>query len=463
MYILRRRMGRLGSLRLTRPGPRALVVTTVVFAALVLTGCVVFQSPPTATQQDVIGPVRITATICASEPDSGSPSHPGCPRFGNSSEQANAGGGTPTGQVLLGFSVPVGSASPTNFSSVAGESLSFTRSPSYEQQLTSLVPPPSGQVWVGYISAPYTLDPGPDGAPAKQSTVTVDFGLPRPASGWPFPGPFAVRPVVGARSVSSSLPADRPVSCGDSPFGGGFGSSTDCIDDPDQSTTQTNIRVATADLGITKQRTSVLPGRTGPVHFTARWASQFRRNAHFTLSASTSVPGGSATPTPSTLDPTVSGGTPVSVSLHVPAGTRPGRYTVTLRARLANGQTRTGTARVDVPDVYRPVLSALAIQPKSFAAYSGPVTTAASRGTTISFRLSKRAHVNFVVKRVVAGGLEPVGSFSFKGQPGVNSFHFTGYVNGSALTPGKYRLGAKPTDSAGRKGATHYKRFIVVK
>jgi hypothetical protein len=52
--------------------------------------------------------------------------------------------------------------------------------------------------------------------------------------------------------------------------------------------------------------------------------------------------------TPSSLLPTTDSAAVASVSVGIPTGAKPGKYDVTLTARLANGQTRAGTGTLTV-------------------------------------------------------------------------------------------------------------------
>ena len=87
--------------------------------AVVLSGCVVFIGPITAPQQDVIGAMRVTFSICASEvPESPDAmentmdSHDGCPDHGNSGSGPGDTTSNDDYQLFLGFRVPVGTKGP---------------------------------------------------------------------------------------------------------------------------------------------------------------------------------------------------------------------------------------------------------------------------------------------------------------------------------------------------------------
>lgn len=453
---------------------RLLLAIASLGAAAFLSGCVVFVAPPTAGQQDVIGKVRSQFTVCVSGanddppggPNTGNePDHPGCPDFGNSSASPSS---NQDGQLLLGFRVPAGADPPATFHSSAGEALTMTRSPSYEAQLQSLVPPPAGQQWVGYISNVYHYDGGADETPAKQASFAVDFGLPPASGGQPFTGPFGIRPVVGVRRVndtdpSSSNPSSRPVSCGDRVFGGDDFPSTVCIDSPDKATTATNINVPTRDLAVVGSRVRVDPGHTATVPFTAKLAGD-APGQPFSLAAATNLHGAVASASRGLFTPGANSKTSLAADVRVPHRAAAGVYLVALRARLANGQERLGFAALRVRDKIDPVLRRLGVHPSTFAPFPDTSSIARRRGARVSYRLSEPATVTFRVQRRVRGRYRTLkGSFRHKSKRGVNRFRFTGYIRHRRLRPGRYRLVGVPVDRAKNKGRAVRARFRIVR
>ena len=458
---------------------RRFAVGAVLLGTLALAGCIVFIGPITIVQQDVIGKVRVSFTVCASgDPDASSmETHGGCPDRGNQDTYAESG----SRQVLIAFRVPEGTTPPTAFtgSVSTGASLAFSRSPTYEAELTTLVPPPAGQVWVGYISAQYEYDNGADGTPAQSMNVSLDFELPRPGDGTPFAGPFQVRPVVGGRTVGTGFPSSRRVNCGEfGAFGGE--TATVCIDSPSPSTTGTNLTAATRDLGIAGTPAAGDPGARATVPFTARYAGSSDPAASFALSAATSLPGAGATPSRATLAPASDSTNAVEVAVDVPRNAAAGTYAVTLTGRLANGQQRSGTALLTVRDRAAPGASGLALRPSTFTPLADASSIVAAR-TRVSYRLNEPASVRFTVQRALPGrraGRRCVrqrrsnrrarrctryvavrGSFRHAGRQGANSFRFTGYVGGRRLRRGTYRLNGVPTDAAGNRGRAVRARF----
>ena len=79
-----------------------------------------------------------------------------------------------------------------------------------------------------------------------------------------------------------------------------------------------------------------------------RYAGSATPAADFRLSATSDLPGATVAVTPATLVPATDSANPVSVAVGIPAGAKPGKYDVTLTARLANGQARAGTGTLTV-------------------------------------------------------------------------------------------------------------------
>jgi hypothetical protein len=81
------------------------------------------------------------------------------------------------------------------------------------------------------------------------------------------------------------------------------------------------------------------------------------------------------------------------------------------------------------------------------------------RGTKLRYRLTRAGLVRFTVFRL-APSCERVGSFLRKGRRGLNEAWFAGRVNGRPLSPGTYKIVARPLGRA--RGATESDRFVVV-
>ena len=127
--------------------------------------------------------------------------------------------------------------------------------------------------------------------------------------------------------------------------------TTLCSDSPAEASLATTLSKTTRDLGIQDGGAvgSTVATGTVSVPFVAVWSgSALAAGQPFTFNASTTVPGGTAIPTPPTLEPPTNSSTPINVAVGVPEGTAPGDYGVTLTASIAGGQTRTGTGTVTV-------------------------------------------------------------------------------------------------------------------
>ena len=123
------------------------------------------------------------------------------------------------------------------------------------------------------------------------------------------------------------------------------------------------------------------------------------------------------------------------------------------------------------PDLTEPVIRGLAVSPRSFLAARSGDSIAAAAGTRVSYRLSEPAVTRFRVMRAARGRrvanrcvaptrrnrrarpctryLALRGAFRHTGLTGPNSFRFTGRLARKKLPPGRYRLEATATDTAG--------------
>jgi hypothetical protein len=440
-------------------------------AALALSGCVVFTGGVSGVQQDLIGKLRLTLTICASGRDDGpqppppdeTEDHPGCPDAGDSGQFADDG----TGQVMLGFRVPTGTGVPSTIAATpapappASGPLTFRRNASYASELQRAFPAAAGFQWVGYMSDPYAFSDGADDVPAQSAQVTVDLTLPRGADGGPFIGPFRVRPVVGARAVDADQPASRPVFCGNPdllPVG------IVCVDSPATASIPSSLQFATRDFGIVAGKATASPGQSLTLPFDARLVGALPAGTTFTIAASTSLPGVQAKPSVASLAPAPNSNTRITVPVSIPKTAGPGVYDFTLTARLPNGQARAAVAKLTVRDRQNPVLSGLKVRPKRVRPGFRVPAVAAARGARVSYSLNEPAAVRVAVQRCAkrprqGRGKRCVryatlrGAFTRASTAGTNGFRFTGFLRGRRLRAGAYRLTATPTDAAGNRGA----------
>lgn len=273
-------------------------------------GCVVFNGG-VAGQPEIIGDFRVGYTICAS----GSPM---CEFPGNTNTLATSA----TGQGLVGFRVPVDVVPAATATSNGPEALAFTQSPSYAAELERLAPAPPGSRWVGYISAAisYSTTGGP-----QRINLEIFSKLPQGADGSPFASPVAADLRVGARQVTPSAPASRPVSCGPSltsVFDDDPGTGTAgviCVDD------ETHFTNHLRDLGILAAgaHASGQAGTLAILPYTLRYAGNAVPGADYALTAASTLPGATLAVTPGSLLPAPDSDSQALVAVGIPAGARP--------------------------------------------------------------------------------------------------------------------------------------------
>jgi hypothetical protein len=309
-------------------------VAAVVLLPL-LSGCVIIRAFTLGPQEAVIGDFPVTFEVCAS-------GSAGCPA--ETDDPAVTG----TFQVLLAVKAPDAATIPSSLVSTAPAGVTFTSNPSYAAEVQRFFPAEPGARWLGFISQP--IDYATNGGP-QSFALRVPYGLQRGADGGPFSGPLKGAFLVGARSVSPAGPATRPVACGDSPAlhdelpppQSGDDVWIICVD------YSAGFTAATRDLGVLDGATASGPaGDVETLPFRVRFAGIATAAADFRLSATTELPGAAIGVTPDTFVPATDGTDTAVVAVGIPAGARPGTYGVTLRARLANGQTRSGTGRLIV-------------------------------------------------------------------------------------------------------------------
>jgi hypothetical protein len=123
----------------------------------------------------------------------------------------------------------------------------------------------------------------------------------------------------------------------------------------------------------------------------------------------------------------------------------------TSAGRATGPSWRPGCSHCAGPTATHPELSKKVFMP----ATKGPSIGGAKAGpgTTISFRLSLPAVTTFSVLKAAGGSLKRVpGSFTFRGDTGLNRFRFTGRIGGHTLRPGKYQLVGQARDLVGNPG-----------
>ena len=137
------------------------------------------------------------------------------------------------------------------------------------------------------------------------------------------------------------------------------------------------------------------------------------------------------------------------------------------------------------PSLGPPALSRLALRPRRFRAARRGASVSTGVGTRVSYRLSEAAGVRFRIERVRLGRrvhgrcrrstkrnrghrrctryVRLRGSFTHQGGQGRNRFRFRGRLRHRRLRPGRYRLSARATDSAGRRSRLKRARFRIVR
>jgi hypothetical protein len=329
-----------------------------------MSGCVLLKSN-TSSQLNTIGNVQITSVICAGDSNSNntgySPADTSCQgstKGGNYPGDATNG----TYQISLAYRVSNLVTGPASFTSTntsnppttpCGSGVTFNQSAGLASAIQALSPAGSGKKWIAYYSTTQTYNT----ANCQYLTVSPQFTLGQVFNVVPFPNSFPYRVIVGFRQVNDSQAGNtssRAATCGSSitssySDGVDFDSSGSvdmtgiCADDPTAATISgTDLSQATRDLGV-------IPNGSGSGHAggsgTSPWTLSYKGAAlpsgNFNLSATTTIPGGTATPASSTYTPTADTDTPMNVNVTAPAGTTPGTYTVQLVATLSTDPTQT--------------------------------------------------------------------------------------------------------------------------
>jgi hypothetical protein len=351
-------------------------------------------------------------------------------------------------QFFAAFLVPDSAIAPATASAhlpsgFDASTATLTRKPSLDETLEQTRPAPAGQRWVGYISPALGEAAQPEEEPSDVAaglaraakadalpaaggsgdwTVAADFRFPRGDGGLPSPSSFGHAVVGGVRmaypeaiydgvdpsglhsaeeSFGLQLLDTRPVDCQEYrafPYLQAYGQSLDGLDEDESGLplipttacgrTSTGDTLALKDLRGSGATASVAPGQTATVPFTLRYVGD--AGPTFALTATTAVPGASATPAPTSLTPAAAGFQDASVAVAVPAGTAPGPYTVTLSATVA-GQTRTAQGTIDV--TAPPATSSGAGSGDASVAAAGTKATTKPRSRMLEFRGFDRSGV----------------------------------------------------------------------
>lgn len=326
----------------------ALPLAALVALGIVISGCAfVLPGTLTVSQPGGVGTVRVHFVLCNQPADE------------EELEKCAPNDSEGTTQYLLGIAVPSGSVAPETVTAVAtggGAPIVFHRNAEVTAQIGVLsgfeegetkipVWPLPGTEGVGYLSDPYVEETGT----TRELTVDADFGLPVPADGGAFGGPFRTALAFGFRGVSPALPATRPVQClgPDSPESDALAV---CIPPGFEA------QVGTSDLRIAAPKTTpVFVGGKAPVKFGLNFASTVGALPSFAIKATTTLKGGKASvssPTfvPGNVDPIThrSPAASSTATVAIPKKAKPGTYEVTLTATAPQGGTVTQVAKLKV-------------------------------------------------------------------------------------------------------------------
>jgi hypothetical protein len=244
-----------------------------------------------------------------------------------------------SGQLLVGFRIPLGAVGPQSFPSKNG-ALAFSRSATYTSELQRFFPPAADQQWLGYISTFSSYDP----KGTHSLELEPEFTLASSPAGTLFAGPFRWRTVVGFREGDAAA----PVACGDT------ATVTGCVDSPLPSAVTTDISTPVSDFGVLGgATTTAFAGTTAAVLFKLRYADSAKLGRKsFSLSAKTELPKASARAMPATQAASSDTSTDVTAQVPVPANTPAGRYEVTLTGEIGSpAVTRTATGTIVVEPV----------------------------------------------------------------------------------------------------------------
>jgi hypothetical protein len=275
-----------------------------------------------------------------------------------------------TVQYLVGIAVPKGSAPPATFTAqptkggagpivfskndqvaaeLAASSSKFLAELSEEEREKSgLKPwPPAGLEGVGYLSAPVQ----DSGTASEEWAIDADFGLPTGPVTEPFTGPFATGIAMGIRQVNASHPGDSPVHClqGEGEMKSLEEGEAICLPTLEEG------QIGTSNLTIgAPVPAPVFVGGKATLPFSLNFASTATSLPSFTVGATTTLPGATASVpapsfTPAATDATTHRSTgSENVTVAVPTTAKPGVYEVTITATTPQGGTATQVAKYEV-------------------------------------------------------------------------------------------------------------------
>lgn len=307
----------------------------LVVGALGLAGCVQI-SAENHSQLNTVGSVRLDTTVCTSGTT-------GCV---DTSKTGNASG-TGNTQMMVAYRVPTAAVAPATILSL-DTVVTLSQNAQYAAEMQRLFPAPAGQKWVGYLGSTQTFSTA---AGVQSFDVQPEFQLGQGANGTPFQSPFTYRTVVGLRSVAAGFPSNRPVVCETLTTDTRSADlSTTCFDSPNVATIGTNLSQDTLDLGVAAGAAATgSVGGTVPVAFTLNYSGTSTTTANFSISGASTLPGAIVAPSLGNLQPPTNSSTPVFANVTIPGGAAAGTYSVSLKASLANGQSRTNSVPLTIP------------------------------------------------------------------------------------------------------------------
>jgi hypothetical protein len=302
---------------------------------LALSGCMSLKESKVV--QETPGKVTIRTVLCAS--NYAAQPWADCQKNNVFAEDNNRKDATDpkSGQLLVGFRVPLSAAGPQSFPSKNG-ALQFNKSASYTSELQRFFPPAADEQWLGYISTFSSYDP----AGAHSLELEPEFTLASSPTGALFTGPFRWRTVAGFREGDAAA----PVACGDT------GTVSSCFDSPSPSAVTTDIPTPVSDFSLLgAATTTAFAGTTAAVLFKLRYSDSAKLGRKsFSLSAKTELPKASVRAMPATQAASSDTSTDVTAQVQVPANTPAGRYAVTLTGENGSpavARTATGTIVVE--------------------------------------------------------------------------------------------------------------------
>jgi hypothetical protein len=262
------------------------------------------------------------------------------------------------------FAVPKGASAPASVKAVPGPGafpIEYTRNQEVADRYAELEGspeepwPPVGTELVGYLSNVVSEPNAAEGEGSWEWTIDADFGMPKPADGGSYGGPFVTAVGTGWREVSETKPADRPLDCSEAeapPFPGAPPIPTTTCEVDEQAT------LAVSDLKISPPPVpiSAYPGAAASLPFSFDYASSLSPPPAFALSGSTTLGkatvsfAGSNSFEPGPLDPSTHRAAPATrtATVSIPAEAKPGTYDVTVTATHAAGGAVTQVAKLVV-------------------------------------------------------------------------------------------------------------------